>query len=334
MNLIIPMAGIGKRLRPHTFEFPKPLFHIAGKSILSYLLESLTNSVNKKFLSINFIISKHFSEDIKRNLINLSEIYCRNINFFIQESPLGTAHALYCAKDTLKGEILIAFADTIFFSNNKINNFDYDGIIFVKEIENPSQYGIVITDENKNIKKIYEKPKTPLSNLAIIGIYFFKDGEILLNAINEIIEKNYKVNGEYQLTDALDLLIINNYKIKAHIINEWLDCGNKNSIITANNVILEKKYYTNNLNFQKNNSIIIEPSYIGKEVNLDNSIVGPYVSIHEKTTIKNCIIKNSIIGSNTYIENKLIQDSIIGNFSELRGEFNMLNIGNYTYIND
>lgn len=328
------MAGKGKRLRPHTIEFPKPLFNIAGKSILSYLLYSLNQILNKNFTSINFIISRHFSDEIKNNIKYLSESYCDNINFFIQEAPLGTAHALNCAKSALNGEVLIAFADTIFFSKNKIQELYNDGLIFVKKVDNPSQYGIVITSEDNLIKEFYEKPEKPISNLAIIGIYLFKDGQILQNAIEDIIKKDYKVKGEYQLTDALELLIKANYKIQCYSVDEWLDCGNKNSLIEANAIILNKNIHKTSNNFQQVNSIITEPCYIGNDVIIENSIIGPYVSIHNKSIIKNCIIKNSIIGSNVEIENKLIVDSIIGNFSAIKGEFNILNIGNYTSIND
>jgi len=332
MKVIIPMAGIGKRMRPHTLTIPKPLIPIAGKSIVQHLIEELIAVVNKPIEEIGFIIG-NFGKEVEENLLSIANNLGIIGKIFYQHEALGTAHAINCANEMLNGEIIIAFADTL-FKTDKITFTDDDAIIWVKTVENPSQFGVVITNENYIITDFIEKPEKPISNLAIIGIYYFKNAEILKKEIEFLIENNIKVKGEYQLTDVLQNIKNKGYKLKANPINEWLDCGNKEATLDTNKRILElsNKDKLVSPTAKIINSVIIPPCFIDSKAVIENSVIGPFVSIGKETSIKNCIIKDSLVQCYSDLENLLLNRSIVGNQSEIIGKFKNLNVGDYNSL--
>jgi glucose-1-phosphate thymidylyltransferase len=332
MKVIIPMAGIGKRMRPHTLTIPKPLIPIAGKSIVQHLIEELIAVVNKPIEEIGFIIG-NFGKEVEENLLSIANNLGIIGKIFYQHEALGTAHAINCANEMLNGEIIIAFADTL-FKTDKITFTDDDAIIWVKTVENPSQFGVVITNENYIITDFIEKPEKPISNLAIIGIYYFKNAEILKKEIEFLIENNIKVKGEYQLTDVLQNIKNKGYKLKANPINEWLDCGNKEATLDTNKRILELSNKDKLVSPAAKiiNSVIIPPCFIDSKAVIENSVIGPFVSIGKETSIKNCIIKDSLVQCYSDLENLLLNRSIVGNQSEIIGKFKNLNVGDYNSL--
>jgi glucose-1-phosphate thymidylyltransferase len=332
MKIIIPMAGMGKRMRPHTLTIPKPLLKIAGKPIVQRLVETLAKSTTEKIDEIAFIIG-NFGQEVEKSLIGIAEQVGAKGSIYYQHEALGTAHAIYCAKQSLEGKVTIAFADTLFHSDVVINHSS-EGIIWVKKVEDPSQFGVVLTDNENNITGFVEKPKDLVSDMAIIGIYFFKDGLDLKNEIAYLIDNNIIKNGEYQLTDVLQTMLSKGKTFIPQEVDEWLDCGNKNATVYTNRRILEysKTEKLINKTAVVTNSIIIPPCYIGENAYIINSIIGPHVSIGKNTKIENAIITDSIIQDHSTLVNANIDNSMVGNYVEYKETYKELNIGDYTEI--
>lgn len=326
------MAGRGSRLRPHTLTIPKPLIPIAGKPIVQRLVEDISNVCNKKVDEIAFIIGD-FGKEVETNLISIAESLGAKGSIYFQEEALGTAHAILCAKESLKGNIVVAFADTLFKADFKLDNSS-DGIIWVKQIENPSAFGVVKLNSARKITDFVEKPDTYVSNLAIIGIYYFKSGEQLCNELEYLIDNDIREKGEYQLTNALENMKNKGIVFRPGEVKEWLDCGNKNVTVATNKKVLElnNEFLENNTSASLTNSIVIPPCYIGDNVELTSSIIGPFVSIGDNTKITNCVINNSLIQENSTIKSAVLSNSMIGNNTSYIGKEIDLSIGDFTEI--
>ncbi|MEW6773290.1 MAG: sugar phosphate nucleotidyltransferase [Bacteroidota bacterium] len=334
MNLIIPMAGRGTRMRPSTLTIPKPLFPIADKSIVEWLVYEVFHSTNVPIEEIGFIIHPDFGKKVENELIDIANKYNAIGKIYYQEQALGTAHAILCAEPSLKGNVLIAFADTLFQASFNIDT-NKDAIIWTKTVDNPKQYGIVVTDEQKKILYFEEKPENPVSNEAIIGIYFFKDGENLKSELKYLIDNDLKEKGEYQLTNAMENMRNKGLGLYSQDVDKWLDCGNKDTTLYSHRVVLET-HHIHSKSFQNINSKIIPPCYIGENVKIENSIIGPFVSIGNNTQIKDSQIEDSIVMQNSELKNIRIHKSIIGNYCKLNGHSHnvlaQLHISDYSQI--
>lgn len=313
MNIIIPMAGRGSRLRPHTLTTPKPLIAFAGKSIVQRLVEDIVNVCDEEINEIAFIIGD-FGKEVERNLINIANVLGAEGKIVYQDQPLGTAHAILCAKESLKGNVVVAFADTLFKADFKLEK-NSDGIIWVNKIDDPSSFGVVKVNEEKIITDFVEKPEFFVSDLAIIGIYYFKSGENLNKELQYLIDNDIKGKGEYQLTNALENMKNKGLKFTTGEVTEWLDCGNKDATVYTCERVLDHNKNTEMIadDSQMINSKIIEPCYIGSGTKIENSIIGPNVSIGNNTIILNSQIKESIIQNTSKIENAKLYKSMIGN---------------------
>lgn len=326
------MAGMGKRMRPHTLTVPKPLIKIAGKPIVHRLVESITKVSREPIDEIAFIIGD-FGREVENELIAIAESMGSKGTIYYQEEALGTAHAVLCAAQSLQGEVIVAFADTLFKADFMLDK-SKDSIIWVQQVENPQAFGVVKVNENAQITGFFEKPKEFVSDLAIIGIYYFRDGENLRNELQYLIDNNISKGGEYQLTDALENMKNKNLVFSVGKVDEWLDCGNKDATVYTNQRILEL-HRTENLvhpSLELKNAVIIEPCYIGKNVKITGSVVGPHVSVCDNTVIENSVVTNSIIQSNTRLRNVNIDNSMIGSFVEYTLEYSEVSIGDYTVL--
>jgi len=331
MKIIVPMAGRGSRLRPHTLTIPKPLMPVAGKPIVQRLVEDIAAVSNEPIDEIAFIIGD-FGAETEKQLVGIAESLGAKGSVFHQEEALGTAHAILCAQESLKGNIVVAFADTLFRADFKLNTED-DGIIWVNQINNPSAFGVVKLNEEGTITDFVEKPKEFVSDLAIIGIYYFKDGENLKNELQYLIDHDIRENGEYQITNALENMKKKGAKFKTGKVNAWMDCGNKNVTVETNQRVLE--FIGENIvegNYEAINSVIVQPCFIGDNVKLINSVVGPHVSIGNNTVIENTVIQNSIVQNESHIVTGNITNSMIGNKVSYTGKSQDLSIGDYTEI--
>ncbi len=333
MRIIVPMAGMGKRMRPHTLSIPKPLINIAGKPIVQRLVEDIASVVDDKIEEVAFIIGD-FGKNVEDALIKVAENIGAKGKIYYQLEPLGTAHAILCAKDSLKGKTIIAYADTLFKADFSLDG-DKDGVIWVHKVEDPSQFGVVKLDAADKITDFYEKPATFVSDLAIIGIYYFKQGEVLRDELQFLLDNDIKTGGEYGITDGLRNMMAKGMQFSTDRVGEWLDCGNKDATVKTNQRVLEIKSNDEQLihkSVKIENSVIKEPCFIGKNAIIRNSIIGPHVSIGDNSNIDGSIISNSIIQSNTKLTNLNAHNSMIGNYVEIMGNSADLSIGDYTKL--
>jgi glucose-1-phosphate thymidylyltransferase len=333
MKIIVPMAGWGSRLRPHTLTVPKPMLRIAGKSIVERLISNISNTVVDKIEEIAFIIREDFGLEIENELIAIASQYGTKAKICYQTEPLGTGHAILCARESLTGNVVVGFADTMFDADFKIDK-DADAVIWVKQISNPEAFGVIKLNEDGVITEFVEKPKDFISDLAIIGIYYFKSGEELQKELQYLIDNNIRDKGEYQLTTAMENMRVKGCKMKPGTVNTWLDCGNKNATVDSNQQVLSgnSKEHSVHPSVVSTNSIIIPPCFIGVDVVLMNTVVGPHVSIGKNTILMNCIVSNSIIQNDTEIVNKSFSNSMIGSKVSMIGRLEDLSIGDYNQL--
>ncbi len=334
MKIIVPMAGIGSRLRPHTLTIPKPLTLIAGKPIVQRLVEDIVKVVDQKVDEIAFVIGPTFPKDTEEKLMKIAKGLNAIGKVFIQEQALGTAHAIQCAKESLSGPCVIAFADTLFKADFSLDS-NTDGAIWVKKVEEPSAYGVVKL-HNGIITDFVEKPQEFVSDLAIIGIYYFKKGEIVRDEIQYLLDNDIKEKGEFQLTNALENMKQKGLKFVPGTVSDWMDCGNKDITVETNSRVLQFAQI-DNLNLVSktvslDNSKIIDPCYIGENVILKNATVGPNVSLGDNSVVENSTIENSLIQTNTKIINAKLNNAMIGNNAVFDGNFTSVSIGDYSTL--
>jgi glucose-1-phosphate thymidylyltransferase len=325
------MAGWGSRLRPHTLTVPKPMLKVAGKSIVERLISNIAGTIATPIESISFIIREDFGKKIEADLLEIAEKYNTTGHICYQSEPLGTAHAIYCAADNLDGEVIVGFADTMFQADFKIDNAN-DAIIWVKEIEDPSAFGVVSLDDQGLINGFVEKPKEYVSNLAIIGIYYFKDGVQLRADIKEIIDNNITDKGEFQLTTVLENMRLAQKKMKPGTVSQWLDCGNKNATVDSNKEVLKATGNQIHASVVLENATIIEPCFIDENTVIKNAVVGPFVSIGKGSSVAHSVISNAIIQDASKIENYILSNTMVGSNALLVGRPQDLSVGDYNQI--
>lgn len=333
MKIIIPMAGMGKRMRPHTLTVPKPLVPIAGKPIVHRLVLDIAEVSDEPIDEVAFIIGVNFGEGVESSLLKIAESIGAKGRIFYQEEALGTAHAILCAKECLDGKVIVAFADTLFKADFTLDS-NQDGVIWVQQIDDPSAFGVVKLNDAHEITDFVEKPETFVSDLAIVGIYYFKDGNYLKSELQHLINHNIMEKGEYQLTNALENMKNKGTKFVPGKLTEWLDCGNKNATVYTNQRYLEfiKEKQLVAASAKIENSVVIAPCYIGENVMIKNAVVGPHVSIGDDCSVENSIIQNSIIQTNTTLKNTVIENTMVGNFASIVGTSHDLSVGDYNEI--
>ncbi|MGC4058370.1 MAG: sugar phosphate nucleotidyltransferase [Chitinophagaceae bacterium] len=332
MNIIIPMAGMGKRMRPHTLTTAKPLIPVAGKPIVQRLVEDIVATGSEKVEEIAFIIGPSFGKEVEAQLLNTAGKLGAKGRICYQETPLGTAHAILCAAESLKGNVFIAFADTLFDATFSIDT-SRDAIIWTQKVDDPSAFGVVKLKDNGEIEAFVEKPQSFVSDLAIIGVYYFRDGENLRKELQRLIDNDIKMKGEYQITDAMEHMLQNGMKFYTDQVSEWLDCGNKDATLYTNERILELKRNKENLidaSARIENSSIIEPCYIGPNVRIINSVVGPYASVEANTVIEKSIVSNSIIQCDSVVKNACIEKSMLGKSVSYTNKSDELSLGDFS----
>ena len=318
MKIIVPMAGRGSRLRPHTLTIPKPLIPVAGKPIVQRLVEDIVKVCGKEVDEIAFIIGD-FGKEVEESLVKVAEGLGAKGSIYYQDEPLGTAHAILCAQDSLEGNCVVAFADTLFKADFTLDSTK-DGIIWVSQTDDPSAFGVVKLNEENIITDFVEKPETFVSDLAIIGIYYFSDGEYLKNELQYLLDNNIKEKGEYQLTNALENMKNKGTKFSPGQVEEWLDCGNKDATVHTNERVLEHNGDIISVTAVIKNSEIIEPCFIGEDAIIKNSKIGPHVAVGNNTSIENSVISKSIIQNETVITDAKLKNSMIGNKVSFNGK--------------
>lgn len=335
MKIIVPMAGRGSRLRPHTLTVPKPLIPIAGKPIVHRLVEDIAGVINQDIEEIAFIIHKDFGTQVPKDLIAIAEKLGAKGSIYYQDEPLGTAHAIMSAKESMSGPVVVAYADTLFRADFTLDT-TADSVIWVKQVEDPSAFGVVKLNDKNEIVDFVEKPDHFVSDLAIIGIYYFKSGETLRAELQYLLDNNVTKGGEYQLTDGLENMKLKGMKFVPGKVEEWMDCGNKNVTVETNSRMLGflhndgENLVSNSVVL--NDSMIIQPCYIGEGVVLTNATVGPNVSLGNNTKVENSTIKNSLVQTNSVIKNANLDNAMIGSHAKFDGNFTSISIGDYSVL--
>jgi glucose-1-phosphate thymidylyltransferase len=322
MKAIIPVAGIGTRLRPHTFSHPKVLLNVAGKPIIGHIMDKLIAAGIDEAI----VIVGYLGDMVEEWLLAHYNI---KFTFVTQQELLGLAHAIWICKPHIVDDepLFIILGDTIF-------DVDLDPVLKspfstlgVKEVQDPRRFGVAVTDGEK-IQRLVEKPDTPISNLAIVGLYFIRHSKILFSTIDHLIENEIKTKGEFQLTDALQLMIEGGEHFSTFPVSGWYDCGKPETLLSTNETLLRKKTYTK----EYPGCIIINPVFIADNAILKNAIIGPNTTIGEQCVIKDAIIKDSIIGKDAKVVHIMLNKSIIGNNAVIRGNPHEISIGDFSEI--
>lgn len=327
------MAGLGKRLRPHTLTTAKPLLPIAGKPIVHRLVEDIARVCPEKINYIGFIVHPSFGKQVEEDLKYVAKAVGAEGKIYYQEQALGISHALLFAKELFEGKVIVAFADTLFRADFKLDT-TRDGTIWVQQVSNPAQFGVIKLNDRGEIIGLVEKPSTFVSDLAIIGIYFFKQGEKLRAEMQYLIDKDIKEKGEYQFTTALENMRSKGALFVPGQVKEWLDCGNKDNVLQTNLRYLEfiKDQKLISAKAKLNNSVILPPVFIDEDAVIENSVIGPHVSVGAGSRVADSRISNSIIQKNCTVKTAQLSNSLLGNFVTFDGKSANLDLGDFSSI--
>ncbi len=331
------MAGRGSRLRPHTLTIPKPLIPVAGKPIVHRLVSDIAKVLGEQIEEVAFILGDpaFFGDDVVDSLMKLAESLGAKGSIYRQDEPLGTGHAIMSAKESLSGPAVVAYADTLIRADFDLDK-SADSVIWVKQVERPEAFGVVKLNEQNEIVELVEKPQEFVSDLAVIGIYYFKDIGVLKNELQYVLDNDILNGGEYQINDGIKRMMEKGMKFVPGKVDEWMDCGNKNVTVETNQRMLGFLEKDGEgliaSSVEKENANIIEPSFIGENVVLKNATVGPYVSVGAGTVIENSTVKNSLIQSKSIIKNANLDNAMIGNHVVFDGNFETISIGDYSVM--
>lgn len=329
------MAGRGSRLRPHTLTIPKPLIPVAGKPIVHRLVEDIAGVLNQPIDEVAFIIHESFGKKVEDDLIAIAQKLGAKGTIYYQNEALGTGHAIMCAKDSLSGPAVIAYADTLIRANFDLDT-SADSVIWVKQVDQPEAFGVVNLNANGEIIELVEKPKEFVSDLAVIGIYFFKDVAVLKNELQSVLDNNIIHGGEYQINDGIKQMMAKGMKFVPGKVDEWMDCGNKDVTVETNTRMLGFLHNDGENLVAKNvkleNATIIPPCFIDEDVILMNATVGPNVSLGKGCHVIDSIIKNSLIQTHSHIKNANLDNAMIGNHASFDGNFTSISIGDYSVL--
>lgn len=325
------MAGRGTRVRPHSHVTPKPLLAVKGRTMVERIVDTFVRVLPRKPTTNVFILGPDFGEGIRDQLRSICDSRGMEAHFCVQQRPLGTAHAVYAAKDYLDGEGIVVFADTLFDMETTAKLEGADVVAWVKFVEDPSRFGVAVR-EGERITAFVEKPKELISNEALIGIYYIRELQNLKKEIAVMIEQDKKgPTGEYYLTDAFDQMLKANLVFKTATVSEWLDCGTISALMETTKVILSKE--VGDLRHGEiTNSLIQNPVYIGPGAKVTNAVVGPYVSIEEGAEVNGSIIRDSIVFANAHVENAILENSLIGQFARVKDTPRHINVGDHAYL--
>ncbi len=316
MRAIIPVAGVGSRLRPHTYTVPKVLLNVGGKPIIGHIMDRV---IDNGFDEATIIIG-YLGEKIKEYILNH---YSIKVDFVEQEERLGLGHAIYLSRHTFSRDpILIILGDTVFDVDLKGLVASDHSVLGVKEVEDPRRFGVAELD-NGFISKLVEKPEDPKSKLAVVGIYFIRKPQVLVDCLKEMIKRNVRTKGEFQLTDALQMMIEQGEKMKPFTVNGWYDCGKPETLLETNRHLLEHMPVPNS----RHDVVVKPPVFISPKATVKNSVIGPFATVAEEAVVENSIVRNTIVSEGASVHDALLEDSIVGSNARVKGSYKRINIG-------
>ncbi|PSQ97520.1 MAG: glucose-1-phosphate thymidylyltransferase [Bacteroidetes bacterium SW_11_64_17] len=318
MKLIIPMAGRGTRVRPHSHVTPKPLLSVRGRSIVERIVDNFSRVLPEPPDDGVFVLGPDFGSEIRDQLAALCEERGITPHFPVQEESLGTAHAVGCAGEHLHGE--------------EVTLGDADVVAFVREVDDPRRFGIAVRD-GERVTELIEKPTDPVSNEALIGIYYIRELARIKESIDHLIENDLKgAGGEYQLTDAFDYRLQQGDVITTADVDAWMDCGTIPALLETTGRVLERESDGDHQGTVED-SVIHEPVYIGPDATVENAVVGPHVSIEEGATVSDAVVRDSIIFAEGHVENAVLADSVVGRHAAVDQRVQSINVGDHSQIN-
>ncbi|MEX2425828.1 MAG: sugar phosphate nucleotidyltransferase [Thermomicrobiaceae bacterium] len=322
MNIIIPVAGLGKRLRPQTWSRPKPLVSVAGKPVLGHVLDRLLTLSVDRAVFVTGYLGDQIEEHVRAT-------YDIDSHFVDQPTPLGQSHAIIQAKGKVTGETLIVFPDMLFEADLTTTiGLPHDGALFVKEVDDPRKFGVVVKDGDR-ITRLVEKPEEPVSNEAVIGIYYFKQIEELFAAIEHQMDNNLQKDGEFYIADAIQYMIDNGSNITTLPVSVWEDCGSPEALLHTNRYLLDRFGIDAE---PRDGNVIVPPVVIDPSARISGSVIGPYASIGAGVSVEDSIVKDSIVDEGAQIETAMLSESIIGRDALVTGDFLSVNVGDSSDI--
>ncbi len=322
MRAIIPVAGVGSRLRPHTYMLPKVLLNVAGKPILAHILDKI---ISEGITEATFVVG-HMSDKITEYVSQAYPSF--RAEYVEQEERLGLGHAIYLSRHTLGSDpVLIILGDTIFDVDLAPVLRSSVSSLGVKEVEDPRRFGVAEMRDGR-IVRLIEKPETPVSRLALVGLYYLRNTPLLVSCLNELVEKDIRTRGEYQLTDALQLMLQKGEAMTTFPVNGWFDCGKPETLLSTNRALLEK----HSVSRAMPGVVVNEPVYIAGTAVLSNCVVGPYTTVGDHARITEAVVRNSIIGEEAIVQKALLDNSIVGNGSVVKGGYKRINVGGSSEI--
>lgn len=337
MKIIVPMAGRGSRLRPHSLTVPKPMLPVAGAPIVAQLVNEIARVVDQPIEEVAYILGDpaFFGPSIEDELTQVAKTLGAKASIYRQLEPLGTGHAVMCAAESLAGPIIVAYADTLIRTDLSLDP-NADGMIWVKKVQNPKAYGVVKMNDNNHITALVEKPQQFVSDLAVIGIYYFKEGETIKAELKKTMAQERAEGEEFLLNDGILAMMEKGAVFTPGTVNEWMDCGNPKITLQTNTKMLEILTEEGNQlvadDVVVENSKIIPPCFIGPGVVLKNAVVGPHAAIGEGTIIENSTLSNSLVQKHSSIQNAKLEGAMIGNHVKYDGNYQFVSIGDYSEL--
>lgn len=329
IKIAIPMAGLGTRLRPHTWSKPKPLIRIAGRTVLEYIMDlfhTLPDPGNVEFV---FIIGR-LGDQVKEFM---AEHYPQvRAHYVVQEEMRGQSDALWLAREYLHGPVIVAYADTIIETDfSFLAGERWEGIAWVKPVPDPRRFGVAVVEANGRVTRLIEKPTEMDNNLAVVGFYYLRDGKELISAIEEQMRRGITLKGEYFLADAINILLERGLRMRTQSVDVWLDAGTPEALLETNRYLLEHGRDNSAEAARRSGVVVVPPVFIHPEAEISHSVIGPYVSISAESNIRGSIVRDSIIEEGVQLEDVILEGSILGRDVQVKGQVTRMNLGDQSW---
>lgn len=330
IKIVIPMAGLGTRLRPHTWSKPKQLVSVAGKTVLDHVLDMLSTlpkSQDVELINIVGYLGDQIEDHMGRSHPNIKS------HFVVQEDPRGQSHAIYLAREYLTGPMMVVFADTLIETDlSNLANEAQDAIAWVKPVPDPRRFGVAVLDQDEQVSQLIEKPTEIDNNLAVVGFYYFRSAENLLSAIEEQMERDVQLKGEYFLADAINIMLEKGLKMRPEKIDVWLDAGTPEALLETNRYLLGNGH-NNNQDLPARSGVVINPPvFVHPTAELENSVIGPYASIGPGAQVSSSIIRDSILEEGAKVQDVSLENSLIGRSTQIIRRPCSVNAGDNTIV--
>lgn len=333
LKIAVPMAGLGSRMRPHTWSKPKPLIALAGRTVLDYVLEQFNSLPKTLEVEYIFIIGPNQREQVEAHMRQHHPE--KTVHYVIQEVMRGQSDALYLAREHMHGALLMAFSDTLIETD--LSNLDQvaeDGLAWVRPVEDPRRFGVAVVNAEGWVTQLVEKPQDMTNNLVVVGFYYFKSAEELMSAIEEQFQRNLTLKNEYFLADAVNILLERGARMRTRRVDVWLDAGIPDAVLETNRHLLEHGKDNSAEAAQRAGVAVIPPVYIDPAAQVQRAVIGPHVSIGAGCRLEDVVIRNSVVDADSQLRGLVVSDSLIGRQVLAEGKPRQLNLGDNTWLKE